>query len=60
MRFANVLPMNRISKNGIMNYKVVSKKAKEIIEAYDVRTQGEHELARALIRWKSAKAHYRT
>ena len=36
------------SKNGIMNYKVVSEKAKEIIEAYDVRTQGEHVSARAL------------
>ena len=31
-----------------MNYQVVSEKANEIIEAYDVRTQGEHELARAL------------
>ena len=37
-----------LSKNGIMNYKLVSKKAKEIIEMFDVRTQGEHELARAL------------
>lgn len=36
------------SKNGIMNYQVISKKAKEIIEEYDVRTQGEHEMARAL------------
>ena len=36
------------SKNGMMNYKVVSEKAKEIIEAYDVRTQGEHEPVRAL------------
>ena len=31
-----------------MNYKLVSKKAKEIIEAYDVRSQGEHALARSL------------
>ena len=31
-----------------MNYKLISEKAKEIIEEYDVRTQGEHELARAL------------
>lgn len=31
-----------------MNYKEVSKFANEIIEEYDVRTQGEHELARAL------------
>ncbi|KXH80039.1 ABC transporter ATP-binding protein [Sporosarcina sp. HYO08] len=36
------------SHNGIMNYKVVSEKATDIIEAYDVRTQGEFELARAL------------
>ncbi|HJF30527.1 MAG TPA: ABC transporter ATP-binding protein [Sporosarcina psychrophila] len=36
------------SKNGIMNYKVVSEEAKEIIEMFDVRTQGEHELVRAL------------
>ena len=37
-----------ISKKGIMDYKLVSKKAKEIIEMYDVRTQGEHALARSL------------
>lgn len=37
-----------ISKNGIMNYKLVSKKANEIIKAYDVRSQGEHALARSL------------
>ncbi|MHA6258767.1 ABC transporter ATP-binding protein [Sporosarcina sp. CAU 1771] len=37
-----------ISKKGIMNYKLVSEKAKEIIETYDVRTQGEHALARSL------------
>lgn len=36
------------SKNGLMHYDVVSEKAKKIIEEYDVRTQGEHELARAL------------
>ena len=36
------------SKTGIMQYKVVSEKAKEIIEAYDVRTPGEHVPARAL------------
>ncbi|CAM3073083.1 ABC transporter ATP-binding protein [Filibacter tadaridae] len=36
------------SKNGIMNYKVISEKAKEIIDMFDVRTQGEHEPARAL------------
>lgn len=36
------------SKNGIMNYKVISSHAKQIIEEFDVRTQGEHELARAL------------
>lgn len=37
-----------LSKNGIINYKQISEKANEIIETYDVRTQGEHELARAL------------
>jgi simple sugar transport system ATP-binding protein len=36
------------SKNGIMHYDAISKKAKKIIEEYDVRTQGEHELSRAL------------
>ncbi|MCM3742891.1 ABC transporter ATP-binding protein [Sporosarcina luteola] len=36
------------SKNGLMHYEVVAEKAKKIIEEYDVRTQGEHELARAL------------
>ena len=36
------------SKNGIMNYSVVSQKANEVITDFDVRTQGEHELARAL------------
>ena len=37
-----------LSKKGIMNYKLVTKKAKEIIEMFDVRTQGEHALARSL------------
>lgn len=37
-----------ISKKGIMNFKLVSKKANEIIETYDVRTQGEHAFARSL------------
>lgn len=36
------------SRNGIMNYKVVSQKAEEVIQTYDVRTQGVDELARAL------------
>ncbi|MFS0574167.1 ABC transporter ATP-binding protein [Sporosarcina sp. 179-K 3D1 HS] len=36
------------SKNGIMDYKVISQKANDIISTFDVRTQGEHELARAL------------
>lgn len=36
------------SKNGIMEYKVISQKAKDIITTFDVRTQGDHELARAL------------
>ncbi len=37
-----------ISNKGIMDYKLVSKKAKEIIEMFDVRTQGEHAMARSL------------
>lgn len=37
-----------ISKKGIMDFKLISKKARELIEAYDVRTQGEHALARSL------------
>ena len=37
-----------LSKNGIINYKKISEKAKKIMKTYDVRTQGEHELARAL------------
>ena len=37
-----------IMKKGIIDYKLVSNKAKEIIELYDVRTQGEHALARSL------------
>src|SRR5690606_1555565 len=36
------------SKNGLMHYDVISERATKIIEEYDVRTQGEHELARAL------------
>ncbi|WP_342512543.1 ABC transporter ATP-binding protein [Sporosarcina sp. FSL K6-1522] len=36
------------SKKGIMDFQSISTKANEIIEAYDVRTQGEHELVRAL------------
>ena len=31
-----------------MNYGVISENANNIIEEYDVRTQGEYELARAL------------
>lgn len=37
-----------ISKNGVISDKEVSKKAHEIIEGYDVRSQGEHALARSL------------
>ena len=33
-----------------MNYKLVSEKAKEIIETFDVRTQGEHELVACAFR----------
>ncbi|MBE1553403.1 ABC transporter ATP-binding protein [Sporosarcina limicola] len=36
------------SNKGIMNYKIVAEKANKIIQTYDVRTQGEHEPARAL------------
>lgn len=45
-----------ISKNGIIDYKKIDKKAKEIIEAYDVRTQGAHEPARALSGGNQQKA----
>ena len=38
-------------KNGIMNYKEISEKAKKIIEEFDVRTTSENNLARALIWW---------
>jgi len=37
-----------ITNKGIINYKLVSEKAKELIEAYDIRTQGEHAIARSL------------
>ncbi|PID16553.1 heme ABC transporter ATP-binding protein [Sporosarcina sp. P34] len=37
-----------LSKGGIMNYKEINERAGEIIKEYDVRTQGAHELARAL------------
>lgn len=37
-----------ISNKGIMNYKKISEKANELIEAYDVRTPSEHALARSL------------
>ena len=37
-----------LSKGGIMNYKVINEKAEELIKEFDVRTQGTHELARAL------------
>ncbi|MCU9612044.1 ABC transporter ATP-binding protein [Caldibacillus lycopersici] len=36
------------SKAGVLNYKVIYEKAREIISQYDVRTQSEYELARAL------------
>lgn len=36
------------SRKGIMNYKAVNESANQLIEEYDVRTQGIHELARAL------------
>lgn len=37
-----------ISKTGIISDKEISKKAQELIEGYDVRSQGEHALARSL------------
>jgi simple sugar transport system ATP-binding protein len=45
-----------ISKNGIMNYATISKKANEIIQKFDVRTQGAHEPARALSGGNQQKA----
>lgn len=36
------------SRKGIMNYKAINENANQLIEEYDVRTQGIHELARAL------------
>ena len=45
-----------ISKNGFMNYSTISKKANEIIQKYDVRTQGDHEPARALSGGNQQKA----
>lgn len=44
------------SKNGIMDYSAISKKANEIIQKYDVRTQGDHEPARALSGGNQQKA----
>jgi len=37
-----------ISRKGIMDYKKVTEKANQIIETYDVRSQGEQALARSL------------
>ncbi|WP_019414848.1 ABC transporter ATP-binding protein [Paenisporosarcina sp. TG20] len=45
-----------ISKQGFINYKTISKKANEIIQKYDVRTQGDHEPARALSGGNQQKA----
>jgi simple sugar transport system ATP-binding protein len=44
------------SKNGFMDYSAISKKANEIIKKYDVRTQGDHEPARALSGGNQQKA----
>ncbi|MCM3087445.1 ABC transporter ATP-binding protein [Bhargavaea ginsengi] len=44
------------SKGGIMDYAAIEKKAEEIIEQYDVRTQGPHEPARALSGGNQQKA----
>lgn len=45
-----------ISKNGIIDYNKIDDKAKAIIAAYDVRTQGPHEPARALSGGNQQKA----
>ncbi|MGI2327172.1 ABC transporter ATP-binding protein [Planococcus sp. YIM B11945] len=45
-----------ISKSGIIDYDKIDKKALEIIEAYDVRTQGPHTPARALSGGNQQKA----
>lgn len=45
-----------ISKNGFINYSFISKKANEIIQKFDVRTQGDHEPARALSGGNQQKA----
>lgn len=45
-----------ISKGGIIDYNKIDQKAKEIIAAYDVRTQGPHEPARALSGGNQQKA----
>ncbi len=45
-----------ISKNGMMNYATISRIAKEIIQKFDVRTQGDHEPARALSGGNQQKA----
>ncbi|KGP73533.1 ABC transporter ATP-binding protein [Pontibacillus yanchengensis] len=44
------------SKNGILNYKEIYKKAKGLIEEYDVRTPSEYTLARALSGGNQQKA----
>jgi ABC-type uncharacterized transport system ATPase subunit len=44
------------TKKGIMNYATISQKANEIIQKYDVRTQGDHEPARALSGGNQQKA----
>ncbi|AYC29296.1 ABC transporter ATP-binding protein [Paenisporosarcina cavernae] len=45
-----------ISKNGIMDYGIIRKKAEEIIAKFDVRTQGPDEPARALSGGNQQKA----
>ncbi|MYL33205.1 ATP-binding cassette domain-containing protein [Pontibacillus yanchengensis] len=44
------------SKNGILNYKEIYKKAKSLIDEYDVRTPSEYTLARALSGGNQQKA----
>lgn len=44
------------SKHGILNHKVIAKKANELIQEFDVRTPSQHTLARALSGGNQQKA----
>lgn len=47
---------NPFSKKGILNFSKITEKAKALIEQFDVRTPGEHTLARALSGGNQQKA----